>query len=248
MTKEPSNSQQAEPESLSKSSSSPLGESGTSEPVVVKEEEPESKKVSEPLKEEPEEKVVSYQDLKTVPKELQPIAKKMQAEYTKDMQALKTIRDSVESIPENQIVPSYTDSPDVREVKEFMESPQGSVLKQAVEEIVSERIGDLPQKVDAAEAEKEIDQAFEKYGKDNITEHYDEIQQAIEQNPGVPFNMICSNILYDIAKEQGKEELRQKLNEKNKKSIEFSGTSPVSNTSKQAKTIQEAFQQSIKKL
>jgi hypothetical protein len=249
MTKEPSNSNAAEPKNVPEK---PLGESGTAEPVVLNEE-PESKDSTsqEPSKEEPEkeEKEASYQDLKTVPTELQPIAKKMQAQYTKDMQALKKIRDEVGKI--NPVQPEYgygpPNSEEVQQVKEFMQSPQGGALKEVVEEIVGDRIGDLPQKVNAAEADKEIDAAIAKYGKSQIDEHYDEIQDAISQFPTVPLDMICSHVLYDNAKESGKSELRKQFDEKSKKSIEFGGTSPVSAPSTRAKTIEEAFKQAADK-
>lgn len=251
MSKEPSDSK---PEPVLENQ--PVGDSGVaiskSEPAKETKEEPETKDSSEPSeeKEEPK-KEVTFRDLKSVPSELQPIAKQMQADYTKEMQKLSEIRKTV-SQPGD--VPGYqeygtaqdTAPAEVEEIKAFMATPQGSALRQVMDDIVSEKIGDLPQRVYSAEADKEIDAAINKYGKDAIEQNYDEIKRVMAENPTAPLDMVCSNVLYAQAKEQGKSELRQKLEKKSKVSVGAGITSPVTTPEKRVESFDEAFNQAVK--
>jgi hypothetical protein len=237
----------------------PLGESGTKlaepteeevepsvedlvEPDEAEGDEPEDK-TSEPQDEE------SFIDLKDVPPELQPTWKKMQGAFTKKMQGLADKEKELEGtgkVDETAGDAALPPNPDKEEIIAYMQTPQGSALRSVFQDIVREEMGDLPRRVMAQDADKEIAQAVSKFGKEMLDENYEAIDKAMKEFPTVPLDMVCASILYPKAKDMGKAEFRKKLAEKRNQSFGVGGTSPVVTDNKPAKTIDEAFQQAVK--
>ena len=176
-------------------------------------EEPADKTIEEPADttvEEDEDADVDFEDLKTVPKSLQKAAKKLQASFTKKMQLLSRIPEP--KSPEAN-TPSV-DTPEVEEVKKFMSTPQGSALKSVMEAIVSERLGDLPEKTMELTQEKEIEGLVKQYGEEAIRDNFDRIEQMSEKYPNVPLDLITSKVLFEQAKKMGEKEYLQRIKEK----------------------------------
>ena len=201
-------------------SESPLGNSGTvlskTEPSSNTEEP--SKGASEPAKAEPQQE--EFTNLKEVPPQLQGAAKKIQADLTRRAQKLAE--------RERAIAPSTQPAtPEEQELEMYLASPQGKILDSYIEKKVGERLGDLPQRVMTQEADKEIESVISKYGEDNIKANYPQIQEIMAEHPEVPLDMIVSNVMYAKAKEQGANELRQKLEEKRGRSLQLGRTTPV---------------------
>jgi len=226
----------------------------TTEPVETNNVEPDQEESTTDTDDQSTESDESFMDLKTVPKELEGAAKKMQAEYTKKMQALATSRRAEQLDPTKTAPPPEDGStdPDRAEIQQFLKTPQGSALKSLLmEEMASELgIGDIKQRVYTSEADKEVAQVTQKYGEEAIRDNYDQIMEMMEKYPTAPLDMICSSVLFDTVKtsavNEGKQIVRQKIQEKKQGSMASgNSTSPVTTTQTKANSFEEAFKQAM---
>lgn len=237
-------------------SQSPLGDAGTTKTEPTKEaEEPQKMDVDEGENEGEDD--VDFMDLKTVPKNLQKAAKKLQASFTKSRQSLEDelktkLKDEIKKEVESEYMQKLSGNPNLSEEEktllEYMETPQGSALKKMMSNIARETMGDLPAKIMEQDAKTEVREVIEEFGYEIIEANKDEIMSLSEQYKGVPLRNIVATVLYPKAKEMGAAEERSKFDRKSQSGFpQKTGTSNVVG-GKVAETFDEAFSQASKEL
>jgi hypothetical protein len=231
----------------------PIGDAGTvapeepakvetTEPVTGEESESGEGTTSEVGKQEPP----TFTDLKTVPDELKPIAKKLQADYTREMQKVAKQRREVEANMAKETTPQEpvaSDDEATASMKQFLGTAEGKALKELMRQDLANEMGipDMRQRVFASEADKEVDAVVAKFGKENIESHYDEIVEVMNQYPYAPLEMIASQVLYGQAKEEGKNEVHQKLQVKQQGSLDRGTTTPAITPDAKITSFEDAF-------
>jgi hypothetical protein len=221
----------------------PIGDAGSVKPEETAKEEPATEaeepvtetKSSQETESKEEDGGTTFTDLKSVPPELKGIAKKLQADYTREMQKIAEARRELES--HAPIIPEQPgDDEATASMRQFLETAEGSALKKLIMNDVANDLGvsDMRQKVYASEASKEIDQVVAKYGKDSIVE-------MMNQYPTAPLDMIASTVLFESAKERGAQEVRSKFQEKKEGSVATGSPSPVITPNTKVNTFMEAF-------
>jgi len=231
----------------------PVGQSGTTvtpaqttEPTKTGEEPVTTEESKTEIDTEPE---VDFEDLKSVPKPMQKIAKQMQASYTKKMQALASVEKTRDDMYENIEPPTpEVISDEKQKVMDYMNTPEGGALKGVIDSIVSDRIGDMPEKLQEIEIGKQIEQAISRFGEKTIEESYPAIEMMAKRYPNVPLEMVVSNVLYEKAKDMGAQEYKSKITKKSNFSETPSGSSANVTQSKAPKTLDEAFENASSKL
>jgi hypothetical protein len=224
---------------------SPIGDSGMSLGPNPQPTEPINSDVEEPSDQENENyEDVDFMDLKSVPKPLQKAAKKLQSSFTKAMQVAKHVSadDPQRNIPE----PSKPVDPSLDEAKTnviaYMRTPEGAALKSVFDEMISEKVGDLPERFQAQERAKAVETVISKYGEDVIEANYEQIEEAALKNPNIPLDMVVATVLYDKAKELGVQEFKAKLQAKQEFSNPLRQTPSNSVSNKEATSFGEAFE------
>jgi len=237
----------------------PLGEAGTAKPDEKKTTddakdtqptEPTSDSGKEPESAgEDEYDDVSFDDLKTVPKPLQKAAKKLQGTFTKKMNAIMgeaTAKAKEDLMREGLLKVNEPEkgslSPEAQQMKEFMDTPQGAVLKEVMGDIAREAVGDLPDRLMGYEAEKEVENVVKEFGENALRDNYDEIDEVARANPSTPLRMIVSTVLYNKAKQTGAAEERNKIQKKNELSSPSTTSSANVQPAGKAATFEEAFE------
>ena len=221
---------------------SPIGASGM--PVGNQPIEPAAPKTEEPASSDDDSDDVDFEDLKTVPPQFQKIAKKLQSSYTKKMQALTGVEKmkGQESPPE-PAAPSNPTLDDAKDkVMQYMQTPEGSALKEVFDSIVKDQLGTLPQEVMQQKVNREVGEVVAKYGEDLINENYEAIETASKASPGVPLDYIVSNVLFEKAKEIGANEYKSKLTRKESFSDSSHGSTSNVISKKDAASFDEAFE------
>lgn len=193
---------------------------------------------------------VDYMDLKTVPKELQKAAKKMQSEYTKKMQsareeAIEKMKFSGFEEKGEEVDPAMEDKK--AKVREFISTPEGAAFKEVMTDLVKDYVGDTPQTVREMQIAKDVDSVTAKYGEENIAKHIDTIEEVAQKYPNAPLELVVRSVLYDGAKKLGEDELKGKIQKKAEMSdpSKPSPTGTVPNKSK-TPTFDEAFEEALK--
>jgi hypothetical protein len=190
---------------------------------------------------------IDFENLDSVPEKYraaaEKVAKKMQSSFTKKMQAITKVGDQLDAnkpIPPVQTDPQLEDSKS--KVQQYMNSPEGAALKEVFDSIVTEKLGTLPQQVQAQTIEKEVSQVVAKYGEELIQQNYDEIEESAKQNPNIPLDYVVSNILFQKAKQIGADEFKAKIARKSQFSDPASSSSSNVVTKKDAGSFEEAFE------
>lgn len=189
---------------------------------------------------------IDFENLDSVPEKFrssaEKVAKKLQASFTKKMQAITKVGETLETknAPQEPANPQLDDSK--QKVVAYMNSPEGAALKEVFDSMISEKLGTLPQEVMAQKIDKEVSSVVQKYGEDIIRQNYDAIEEAAQKNPEIPLDYVVANVLYDKAKQIGAEEYKSKIIRKNQFSDPSSSTGSNVVTRKDANSFDEAFE------
>lgn len=196
---------------------------------------------------------VDFTDLKTVPKQFQGIAKKMQASFTKKMQsateeAKRTLeyagfKEKGQDVPVEN--PEFTKKKE--NVKQFLASEEGEAFRSVFEDMLTDKIGDMPKTITEMKAEKEVGTILKTYGEDIVSQHIDEIEELAKANPQTPLDMVVQAVLYKSAKKQGEKDFKQKIIKKSVNSDSSAKAAGVKSTNK-ITTFEEAVEEAMKSI